>query len=268
MPATGPYRIAALDRQHLQLERNRRFRVWSPLAKPDGYPDIIDARFGIGPDEAAQAVRSGRSDFASVNRFGSTTAAELRRGDPGLVRDALYLASSWLFLNTRVPPFDRADARRAVSLAIDRPAAVAAFGGRHAALATCSILPPTSSGYRPDCPARDLRKARRLVRRSGTHGALVTVWSGKPGFSSLNPVIVRALRAIGYRTRVHSVPMEEYFSGVADGAEPGADRADGVGRRLPVGLVVLDRIFSCRGLRGPRPATRTTRSTATRASTR
>ena len=103
------------------------------------------------------------------------------------------------------------DARRAFSLAIDRRAAVAAFGGANAARQTCRILPPASSGYRPDCPARDLGKARALVRRSGTRGARVTLWSGKPGFSGLNPVITEALRAIGYRTRVHELPMERYF---------------------------------------------------------
>ena len=43
VPATGPYRIAALDRQHMRLERNPHFRAWAPLAKPDGYPDAIEA---------------------------------------------------------------------------------------------------------------------------------------------------------------------------------------------------------------------------------
>ena len=141
---------------------------------------------------------------------------DLGKRDPGLVREALTLQSSWIFLNTQVPPFDRLDARRAVSLAIDRPAAVAAFGGPHAARESCHILPPTSKGYRPDCPERDLGEARRLVRRSGTGGALVTLWSGKPGFTPLNPVIVRALRAIGYRTRVRNVPMSPYFREVGD----------------------------------------------------
>jgi Protein kinase domain/Bacterial extracellular solute-binding proteins, family 5 Middle len=206
VPATGPYRIAELDRQGIRLERNPHFRVWAPLAKPAGYPDVIEATFGIRPDEAATAIREGRSDFASVDAF-TPEVRSLAARDPGLVRESVVAQSSWVFLNVRVPPFDRLDARRAVSLAIDRPAAVAAFGGERTARESCHILPPTSAGYRPDCLGRDLREARRLVRRSGTHGAVVTLWSGKPAFTSLNPVIVRALRAIGYRTRVRNVSM-------------------------------------------------------------
>jgi ABC-type transport system substrate-binding protein len=218
VPGTGPYRWAAFDNARVRLERNRYFRAWSPLAKPDGSPDVIEAQLNVKAAAAVEAIRTGRVDFAPLDQFGIGTLAPLRRRDPGLVRDAVFLQSSWVFLNTRVPPFDHVDARRAVSLAIDRPAAVAAFGGVHEARATCHILPPTSPGYRPGCPTRDLAKARRLVRRSGTRGALVTLWSGKPGFSELNPVIVRALRAIGYRTRVHDVPMEHYFQALADPA--------------------------------------------------
>ena len=182
VPATGPYRIAALDRQHMRLERNPHFRAWAPLAKPDGYPDAIEARFGMTADEAATAIREGRSDFATVDQF-STGVKDLGKRDPGLVRDAVILQSSWIFLNTRVPPFDHLDARRAFSLAIDRPAALAAFGGPHAARESCHILPPTLVGLPARLPrARPARgapagaalgHARRagdaLERRAGVH---------------------------------------------------------------------------------------------------
>ena len=248
VPATGPYRIAALDRRHIRLERNPHFRVWSPLAKPDGYPDAIEAAFRFQPDEAATAIREGRADFATVDQF-STGVKGLEQRNPGLVREAVFLQSAWIFLNTRVPPFDRLDARRAVSLAIDRPAAVAAFGGEHAARESCHILPPTLSGYRPDCPERDLREARRLVRRTGTRGALVTLWSGIPGFSSLNPVIVRALRAIGYRTRVRNLPLGAYFERAGDPAERVQIGTVGWIADYPADSTFLTATFSCGSLR-------------------
>ena len=57
-----------------------------------------------------------------------------------------------LFLNTRVPPFDRLDVRRAMNFAVDRAAATNAWGGPNVAEPTCQILPPNFPGYRPYCP--------------------------------------------------------------------------------------------------------------------
>ena len=97
-----------------------------------------------------------------------------------------------LFLNTRVPPFDSLDARRALNYAADRAAAVRVAGGPDVAQATCQILPPHFPGYRPYCPysaaprrdgswkAPDLAKARALVAASGTRGMKVTFWSWAP----------------------------------------------------------------------------------------
>ena len=219
VPATGPYRISRLDAgPRARLERNRFYRTWSPDATPDGYPDVIDARLGIGKREAIDAIRAGRAD---LTRFDSAPAElnRLRRTDPGLIRESVPPATMWLFLNTRVPPFDRLDARRAVSLAVDRRAVVAAAGGEHAARATCHLLPPSLPGYRPDCPggtsAPDLAAARRLVARSGTRGARVVLWSGE-SFEHLTLPLTRALRSLGYRTTVRNVPDERYFDRIHD----------------------------------------------------
>lgn len=47
-----------------------------------------------------------------------------------------------LFLNTRLPPFNRLDVRRALNFAADRAAAVNAVGGSNVARATCQICDP------------------------------------------------------------------------------------------------------------------------------
>jgi ABC-type transport system substrate-binding protein len=189
--ATGPYRITSFEPgRRIRLERNRFYRQWSALARPDGYPDAVDVRLGVRPSKAVDDIRTGRADWARVQSPG--LIAQLRRRDPGLIREAVSSQeTTWLWLNTRVPPFDHSDARRAVSLAVDRQAAVAAAGGAHAARPACHILPPGSPGYRPDCPSAgpDLAAARRLVARSGTRGARVVLWTGTPGFDFLSPVL-------------------------------------------------------------------------------
>jgi ABC-type transport system substrate-binding protein/DNA-binding SARP family transcriptional activator/DNA-binding beta-propeller fold protein YncE len=211
---TGPYRIVDFkpDRR-IRLERNRFYRPWSALARPDGYPDVIDMRLGVKVSEAIDAVRAGRRDVAIMGT-GYAELARLRRRDPGPIRDTVSTATTWIFLNTRVPPFDELDARRAVSLAIDRRAVVAASGKD---VATCHIIPAGLPGYRPDCPlgGPDLARARRLVARSGTHGARVTLWTSA-GFEPMTPMLNRALRSLGYRTRVRRLGLDPYFARVAD----------------------------------------------------
>ena len=215
VPATGPYQIARLEpRRRVRLERNPYYRTWSALAKPDGYPDVIDVRLGVSAGKAISAIRAGRTDVAFMHSEVPELAA-LRRRDPGLIRDTVPGVTTWLFLNTRVGPFDRPDARRAVALAVDRDAVVAAAGGENAAQATCHILPPTYPGYRTGCPSRDLAAARRLVAASGTRGARVVLRTN-PIHGFMTKELTRALRSLGYRTSVRAVPIGKYFLQISD----------------------------------------------------
>jgi peptide/nickel transport system substrate-binding protein len=127
-------------------------------------------------------------------------------------------ATITLFLNTRLPPFDRLDVRRALNYAADRAAAVKAVGGADVAQATCQILPPHYPGYRPYCPygtAPNLAKARALVARSGTRGMKVTFWSwGDLG--GLGPYAQKLLRALGYRASMKTIRGFHYFAVIGD----------------------------------------------------
>ena len=132
-----------------------------------------------------------------------------------------------LFLNTRVPPFDRLDARRAINLAVDRAAATSAWGGRNVAEPTCQLLPPNVPSYRPYCPytagsttsgtwtAPDLAKAKALVARSGTRGMKVTVWAWSEA-KGFNQVAVKVLSSLGYRVVVKPVVGDRYWGVVSD----------------------------------------------------
>jgi peptide/nickel transport system substrate-binding protein len=60
--------------------------------------------------------------------------------------------TQYLTLNTRIPPFDKHDARRAVNYALDRRKFADILGGQDAARPTCQILPPGFPGYVHYCP--------------------------------------------------------------------------------------------------------------------
>jgi peptide/nickel transport system substrate-binding protein len=121
----------------------------------------------------------------------------------------------WVSLNTVAAPFDDRRVRRAVNFAVDRNAAVAVFGGHGTARPTCQALPPGTSGYVRYCPytrnpspggrwlGADLARARRLVAHTHRRGMLVTFWTfDEWPLLQLTRVTMRALRQLGYRTRV------------------------------------------------------------------
>ena len=170
VPATGP----VPDRG----ARPARTSGWSATAtsapgrrsaKPDGYPDVIEARCGIDADEAVEAIRTGAPTSPARAVRPPAADGSAAKSDPGLVREAASPADV-----VGVPQHARAAVRPPRrpprGQPRDRPARRRGGlrGARTRARATCHILPPTSPGYRPSCPERDLREARRLVRRSGT----------------------------------------------------------------------------------------------------
>ena len=154
LPATGPYMIATYrPGRLLRFIRNPFFHEWSRAAQPDGYPDRIDIRIAGTADEAIRDVVDGKADVVWLSE--PLTPSQLSRLE---LRHASQIHSDprWnlqaLFLNTRVPPFNRLDARKAINLAVDRAAATNAWGGPNVAEPTCQILPPNFPGYRPYCP--------------------------------------------------------------------------------------------------------------------
>ena len=259
LPATGPYMIATYrPTRLLRLVRNPFFHEWSRAAQPDGYPDRIDLRIAGTADQAIRDVVDGRADVLWPAQ--PLTAKQASRLD---VQYHSQMHSDprpniqALFLNTRVPPFNRLDVRRAVSFAVDRAAATNAWGGPSNAEPTCQMLPPNFPGYRPYCPytagstkhgkwsAPDLTTARALVARSGTRGMKVTVWAWNQA-KGFNRVAVKALEALGYRVTQKPVLGDPYWGTVADSrnrAQIGFWGWAAVGYPSPAAFLVG--LFSC-----------------------
>jgi peptide/nickel transport system substrate-binding protein len=228
LPTTGPYRIAAFEpKRLLRLERNPRFRSWSASARPDGFPDAITVKLGVSDEELLDSVLAGRADRVPGGVLAPPQLTALRRRVPGQLQTAVLPNTFYFVLNTRRAPFDSVDARRAVAFAFDRAAAVAALGGADVAQETCQILPPSFPGSRPYCPftvagtggARgrpDLAAARRLVRRSGTLGARVTVRTPDQLPPELARLMARTLRELGYDASFRVLPTDRFFAALAD----------------------------------------------------
>lgn len=133
----------------------------------------------------------------------------------------------FLFLNTRLPPFDDLRVRRAVNYAVDRAAVARSQGGPELARPLCQFRPPSVAGYQPYCPytadpsptgewkAPNLARARRLVAASGTRGMKVTIWTF-PIVEQAAREVVATLERLGYRTSLRRVAFDGYFPKVLD----------------------------------------------------
>jgi ABC-type transport system substrate-binding protein len=221
IPSTGPYRVGQfIPGRRLLLVRNERFREWSRAAQPDGYPDRIDIRMDNNPGHRVQAVLRGRADLAL--EIASTNLAPLRTRYASQLRLHAQPNTSFLSFNVRRAPFDNVLARRAVNLALDRAAVARRLSGPGLSTPTCQVLPPHFPGHQAYCPwtrkpldgrwhGPDIRRARALVRASGTAGATVVFIRRSYDLAAPSTdALVSALRSIGYRPRVISGDAQFY----------------------------------------------------------
>ncbi|HEY7622893.1 MAG TPA: ABC transporter substrate-binding protein [Solirubrobacteraceae bacterium] len=232
LPATGPYMIAKLGPPpRLLLVRNPHFR---PIdGRPVGYPDAIQMDLGAGAKGAIRTIEQGRADVIG-GTFGLPASVRssldaIATRYAGQLHTTLRPSTVYAFLNTRRAPFDNVYARRALNFAVDRGAFVALKGGPRFAQATCQILPPDFHGYQPYCPytahagpgrpwsAPDLSRARRLVARSHTRGARVTVIGEADFLNGEAHELTRVLNQLGYHAKLRFLSTDvDYFGYIAD----------------------------------------------------
>jgi peptide/nickel transport system substrate-binding protein len=230
LPATGPYRITRVVPGRLvEAGRNPRFREWSAGAQPAGYPDRIVWHIEANDRGSLAKVLDGRADYA----VGGAPMAEIgtiAQRHASQVQSEPFPRLVYLFLNTHVAPFDAANARRALNLAIDRRRVVELGGGSLVARPTCQIIPPSFAGYRPSCPytidpnpggtwiAPDLDRARALLRKSGTPNTTVDLWTpDDPERIAIGRYVTGLLRTLGFMATLHVVHSHAtYYDYVSD----------------------------------------------------
>ena len=226
LPGTGPYMISQYrPGASLTLVRNPYFRQWSYAAQPAGYPNVIRYSQVASSGKQQSAVIAGRADLAAI--YGNDQSLATRY--PARVHTTLTSWTTYLFLNTRQPPFTSLKARQAFNYAIDRTRILRLFNlAPGQGVVTCQILPADFPGHHSYCPyttgtkngtwhGPDMAKARRLAEESHTTNVPVTIWTFK-GFGSgaVGSYLVRLLKDLGYRAYQRIVSNEQFFPAVAN----------------------------------------------------
>ena len=227
-PGTGPYRIVSYDPNHgLEADRNPVFRVWSPEAQPDGYPDRITYSFGLTDEAEVTATENGDFDYmydnVPLDRYG-----ELGDRYADQVHINRVFGTYYLPMNVNLPPFNDIRVRQAVNYAVNRRAMQTFYGGPAAASVLCQNIPVGLPGYEPYCPytkgadfdhpakewkAPDLARAKQLVAESGTRGMHVTlVVPNRAVEVAMGPYLQNMLRQLGYDADVKPIAFAIQFT--------------------------------------------------------
>ena len=166
------------------------------------------------PTTKLAALTSGELDFAGIQ----PAHAEFVRRDSNLtVLSFPLLQTDGIVFNTRRPPFDRLETRRAVSDAIDRRELVDAYiyGFGTPALGP---VPPTAPGYLPPASSPAVNSPRAPGRVSFE---LLTVGSGE---APLEQMLQARLKRAGFDVTIRQLELSA-FLGRVYGSSPDFDAA-------------------------------------------
>jgi YVTN family beta-propeller protein len=226
LPGTGPYMISRYrPGASVTLVRNPYFRQWSYAAQPAGYPNVIRIEQMADGRQQQSAVAAGRADLMDIS-FSGQLYRPLAVRYPTRVHPGLKRITTFLFLNTRQPPFTSLKARQALNYAIDRARIIQLLhlDSPGQATPTCQVLPTGYPSYQPYCPytagpddgawhGPDMKKARQLAQESGTTQVPVTVWNDQTDFgTSAGAYLAGLLRQLGYRATVRDVSQDQYHA--------------------------------------------------------
>jgi len=207
-PSTGPFAITRSDpSREFVLDRNPKFESLGIDGVAPARLDRITVR--IITDKAAEAedVLDGKLDYMYDSPPADLLPTIKERAGDRYEENEVTGSTNWFFMNGRLPPFNNSLVRRAVNLAVDKPALARIYAG--GLKVGCSFLPPAIAGYDREldtsgCPFGDPRKppdierAKRLIRAAGAEGAKVTVWGfNQPPQADVTLAYTETLRQIG-----------------------------------------------------------------------
>jgi ABC-type transport system substrate-binding protein len=156
LPGTGPYQISQYrPGETFVLTRNPYFRQWSFAAQPARYPDTIGWLKTRDNASALNAVLSGEADLlrlpsqATADAMSREVTDQLLQQHPSQFHTENPFLLSWMYLNTRMRPFDDVRVRQAINYAVNRRRIAEIYGGSARDAPTCQLLPASSPATNP-----------------------------------------------------------------------------------------------------------------------
>lgn len=183
--------------------------------------------FSINPDPAVR-IQKLASGECQVSVFPRPADLDVVKRNPSLrLVSGVGFNVGFVAYNTQHPPLDRVDVRRALDMAIDKPAIIQAVFAGNAKIAS-NPMPPSQWSYNPslkDAPF-DPAKARALLAQAGfSQGFEITLWAMpvqrpyNPNAQLMAQLIQQDWAKIGVRAKIVSYEWGEYNRRAKQGGE-------------------------------------------------
>ncbi len=205
------------------------------LIRYDGNPDywrpqdvkLAHLIFSINPDPAVriQKLASGECQVSVFPRPADLDV--VKRNSSLRLVSGVGFNVGFVAYNTQHPPLDRVEVRRALDMAIDKPAIIQAVFAGNAKIAA-NPMPPSQWSYNPslkDAPY-DAAKARALLAQAGfANGFEITLWAMpvqrpyNPNAQLMAQLIQQDWAKIGVRAKIVSYEWGEYNRRAKQGGE-------------------------------------------------
>jgi peptide/nickel transport system substrate-binding protein len=225
----GPYKFGTITpNQGYTLVKNTSFAGMGVSTVPAGYVDTVEVTVQSNTNTEAEQVLQNQADIfdpADVVPAGLLSQVKSQASDRYKQVPSAY--TYYFFLNVTEAPFNNADARKAVNMALDRTALSRLGSGT--ITPACYFLPPTIIGHpsgSEGCPGGDpakspskaqVAKAKALVQSAGLSGSAVTVWSQQRSPRlQYDQYLVSVLNDIGFKATLNTVQDSVYFQTVGN----------------------------------------------------
>jgi peptide/nickel transport system substrate-binding protein len=217
----GPFKLE-------NVRQNRGFELVKNASFPkiDGIPaaklDKITVEIIKNQQRQTQDIISNRLDYA-LDPPPSDQLRQVKSQYKDRFEEYVTNSTYYFFLNNRVAPFDKKEARQAVNFAIDKRALSRLFGGLLEP--GCNFLPPGMQGYEKvdPCPYGDpnaapqIDKAKQLVQQAGLEGEKVSVYGNDEDPSKpVTEYLTDVLNQIGFDAETKIVEGSVYFQTIGN----------------------------------------------------
>jgi peptide/nickel transport system substrate-binding protein len=227
-PGVGPYKVTeSVPNRQFVMEKNAN---WPDLGAdlPAGHVDKITAKIVKSAQRQAQDVISGELDYMQ-DPPPADIKPEVKAKYSDRYKEITTASTYYMFMNNRVPPFDKKEVRDAVNIGLDKPALARLFAGEVAP--GCSFLPPGQPGYDEaldveDCPwgnpndPPDIEKARQMIKDAGVAGAEVTVYGNNDDpTDKVTEAYADQLTKMGFKAKPKILDGGVYFQTIGSAKE-------------------------------------------------